>query len=189
MLTTFKTQDEFLSALSEQMDKANAAGDQRSALLAGLAKADDELRAATHTRGSAALNLKVGSWVIRDADLPLIAAVSATGTAVAATLATAGIAWPLIAAALTSLADVCWKAWRKGARLSEPQVRVYGLLQSSGPLSKDGLAELLDHLGDKMELVALTATLNSLTEVELSDGDIISLAREDNGGFWRAVRI
>src|SRR2546426_640897 len=50
--------------------------DVRSALISGISSADDVLRSQVTGSKSLALNLKIGTWVIRDDDLPLFRALS-----------------------------------------------------------------------------------------------------------------
>jgi hypothetical protein len=189
MFQAYKTQEEFLQAVSASLAHGCGSDGQLSALLVGISKADSDLRSGSAAPGSAALNLKVGAWVIRDQDVPIFAALNATAAAVIGTLTTAGVAWPLIATALSALAEVCWRAWRKGAHLTSAQVRVYGLLQAHGPLSIEGLGELLKKLGEPIEPGILKSTLDSLTDVELGDGDIIHLAKRNGDVAWQALRI
>ena len=61
--------------------------DVRSALISGISSADDVVRSQVTGSKSLALNLKIGTWVIRDDDLPLFRALSPTGAAIALTLA------------------------------------------------------------------------------------------------------
>src|SRR5215472_2416017 len=121
MFSTYETQGEFLDAVSAVLDDDGASGDLQSALLSGIAIADDDLRTGKQAE-ALALNLKVGTWVIRDDDVPVIQALGAIAAAVAASLATGGLALPSVAVAVTAFADLCWRAWRKGARLTESEL-------------------------------------------------------------------
>ena len=190
MVSTFRSKEDFLAAVSSKLDAAKNAQDVRAALVAGISSADDALTRATAERESLALNLKVGTWVIRDDDLPLFQALNTAGAAIALTLTTGGMAWPAIVAALTGFADLCWRAWRRGVRLSSLQVAVYGFLQARGPTKADALCRhMRDGHGESVSLDVVTATLASLHELDTNDGRVIALAARDEHGVWRALRI
>jgi hypothetical protein len=188
MVSTHRTKDDFLNALSSQLEEQRVSVDIRSALLSGFSAASDRL-SNEEPEQSQAFHLKLGAWIIRDEDIPLLQAISATATAVALSLTTAGLAWPSIATALTSLTDVCWRAWRKGGRLSPQQVSVYGCLDAFGPSTCDSLLVHLPKHGKDLSADALVSTLESLTEIELNDGRIIALASQNANAVWRALKI
>jgi hypothetical protein len=190
MLSTFSNKDDFLAAVSSKLDDVTSSEDVRSALVSGISLADDSLRGSAGDKESLALSLKVGAWVIRDDDLPLLQALNATGAAVALSLTTAGIAWPAVVAALTGFADLCWRAWRKGARLSSLQVAVYGFLKAHGPMTVDALTDFVrsEH-GEATSVDVVKAVLESLHEVDANDGHLITLASKDTSGVWKALRI
>ncbi|MGB6688602.1 MAG: hypothetical protein WBE76_12245 [Terracidiphilus sp.] len=199
MLATYKTKDDFLGAVEshlnqqpldrQQLDQQDSRANIRSALLAGISSAEDDLRNESQDDKSQAFHLKVGSWVIRDDDVPIFEAVNAVASAVVLTLTTAGIAWPAIATALTSLASVCWRVWRKGARLSSRQVSVYGFLKAQGPMTLAALADCLKKAGIDLTQDDVASTLESLAEIELNDGQIVTLASRDASEHWKALRI
>ena len=128
--------------------------------------------------------------MIRDDDLPLFQALNTTGAAIALTLTTGGLALPAAVAAVSSFAELCWRVWPRGARLSAPQVAVYGFLQAHGPMKRE---DLLGHIktesGDPMSMDVLTATLESLAGVDVADGHILALASKDSNNVWKALRI
>lgn len=190
MLSTFRSKEEFLAAVTSQLDGANISRDVSAALVSGISSADDVLRSQTDDRESLALNLKVGSWVIRDDDLPLFQAINTTGAAIALTMTTGGLAWPAIAAALAAFADLCWRAWRKGARLSSLQVSAYGALQAHGPMKEDAvIGHLKDEQAGGPAPEVVKAVLESLREVDADDGHLLALAARDGNGVWKALRI
>jgi hypothetical protein len=188
MLFTYKTKAEFLTAvlLHLQLEDSQAI---RSALVSGISSADDDLRENALGEESQAFHLKVGSRIIRDDDLPIFEAVSSMATAVAVTLTTAGIPWPAIATALSQIANICWRVWRRGAHLSAPQVAVYGFLKAQGPLTVNALAEGLNKMGKDLAHDDVASTLQSLSEIELSNGQIIKLATKDANEYWKALNI
>lgn len=189
MLSTYKTKTEFLDAVLLHLQLEDSPGNVRSALLSGISSAEDDLRKDALGDESQAFHLRVGSWFIRDDDLPIFEAVSSTATAVALTLTTAGVAWPAIATALAQLANMCWRVWRRGAHLSAPQVAVYGFLKAQGPLTVNALAEGLNKTGKNLAQDDVASTLQSLSEIELNNGQIIKLATKDANEYWKALNI
>src|SRR5215831_8562455 len=168
MLSTYQTKDDFLNAVLTHLPPQDSQEDIRSALLAGISSAEDDLREQARHDESQAIHLKLGSWVIRDDDLPIFEAVSSMATAVTLTLTTAGIAWPAIATALSQIANMSWRVWRRGAHLSAPQVDVYGFLKAQGPLTVSALTEGLNKAGKSLTESDVSATLQSLSEIELN---------------------
>jgi hypothetical protein len=189
MLSTYQTKADFLTAVSAHLPPRDSQANIRSALLSGISSAEDDLREQARIDDSQAFHLKLGSWIIRDDDLPIFEAVSAMATAVTLTLTTAGIAWPAIAAALSQIANMCWRVWRRGARLSGPQVTAYGFLKAQGPLTVDALTEVLNKAGKNITQADVASTLRSLSEIELNTGQIVKLASKDADEHWKALKI
>jgi hypothetical protein len=189
MLSTYKTKDEFLNAVSSHLATKESEANVRSALLSGISSADDDLRVEGGGGESQAFHLKLGAWVIRDEDLPIFEAVSSMATAVTLTLTTAGIAWPAIATALSQIANMCWRVWRRGAYLTAPQVAVYGFLEAQGPMTLSALAEGLSKAGKSLAEDDVSSILQSLAEIELNSGQVIKLATEDANEHWKALKI
>jgi len=188
MFSTYETQGEFLDAVSAVLDDDGASGDLQSALLSGIAIADDDLRTGKQAE-ALALNLKVGTWVIRDDDVPVIQALGAIAAAVAASLATGGLALPSVAVAVTAFADLCWRAWRKGARLTESELAVYGFLAAQGPMNEETLRSRLAEDDRGVSSDTLSATLNHLSAFDISDGHVVALVAKETDGTWRARKI
>ncbi|HXN89515.1 MAG TPA: hypothetical protein VN890_09210 [Methylocella sp.] len=189
MVTAYRTKHEFLDAISTKLQEQGSSAEIRSALLSGVSSADEVLRDEERDQDSQAFHLKLGSWVVRDDDLPIFQALNATAAAVAVTLTTGGVAGPAVAAALTSLADLCWRMWRKGGRLSQRQVSVYGFLRALGPTTAEALLPHLEK-GDKdISPKVLTSVLQGLTEIELNDGRLVALASKDTNELWKALKI
>jgi hypothetical protein len=189
MLSTFKTKDDFLGAVSSHLEKQQSPANIRAALLTGISVAEDDLRQQSQGEQSQAFHLKLGSWVIRDDDIPIFEAVNSMAAAVALSLSTGGVAWPAIATALTGLANISWRMWRRGAHLSSRQIAVYGFLQAQGPMTVIALAEVLKKAGHDLTEENITSTLESLSEIELNSGQIIKLASKDANGNWKALKI
>jgi hypothetical protein len=189
MVATYNSKNDFLDAVSSHLEKQEPQADVRSALLAGISSAEDDLRNERSDEKSQAFHLKLGAWVIRDSDIPILEAVNSTAAAITLTLTTGGIAWPALTTALTSLANICWRIWRKGAHLSSRQIDVYGFLKAQGPMPVTALAESLQKAGKNLTQDDVGAVLQSLAEIELNDGSIITLASKDGNGYWKALKI
>jgi len=189
MLSTYRTKDDFLTGVSAQLDAQGTDVNIRSALVAGISAADDELRNGNRGDQAQAFHLRVGSWVIRDDDLPLFEGVNSMAAAVTVSLSSAGLDWPAVAAALTAIANICWRVWRKGARLTRRQISVYGFLKANGPMPIAPLTAALNKGGKDFSEQDVASTLKSLAELELNDGQIVALASEDASHEWKALKI
>ena len=189
MVSQFQTEKDFAAAISLHVTTAIIDPSVASAITNGVAAAERELRAAPVLPGRTALDVRLGGFVIRDADIPFLQALSAVGTAVAAAASTAGLTAPLVIAAVTSLAQLCWNVWRKGTFLNEAQMLVLGLLLARGPTSLNTLTELVQQRRPGADASFAEATLLSLGELELSDGQIVALATRDDAGLWHGHRI
>ena len=180
---------EFESAIQTHLDPAAAHGAVTAALWAGISRAESAARAEPALPGNTALNVRLGGFVIRDADVPFLHALSAVSLAVAATFGTGGLTAPLAVAALTSLAELCWSVWRKGVKLDETQLLVLGVLRAQGPMKLEELAAELRLQRPELQNASVERLLKGMKDLELSDGQIISLASADESGAWRARNI
>jgi hypothetical protein len=189
MVAIYSTKNEFLDAISSHLGNQDPNTDVRVALLSGISSAEDELRNELENVPSQAFHLKLGAWVIRDNDIPIFETVNSTAAAIALSLSTGGIAWPSLATALTALANICWRVWRKGAQLSSRQIEVYGFLKAHGPMPVDVLADSLQKAGKDFSQDDAASVLKSLVEIELNDGSIITLASKDDMAYWKAMNI
>lgn len=185
----FATAGEFEAAVQSHLDPDNQSAEVAYALRAGISAAENAIKTEPALPGDTALNIKLGGFVIRDADVPFLQALSAVSIAVAAAASTGGLTAPLIVAAVTSLGQLCWSVWRKGVRLDEIQLLILGLLRAQGPLQMDDLTAELRRQRPDVSAAAVERTLKALKDVELSDGQIISLAASDEDGAWRARQI
>jgi hypothetical protein len=188
-LETYGSKAEFLSAVSSTLESDDISSDVSAAVVSGISAADDGLRATATPAQSVAFNLRIGAWVVSDEDLPIIRAIGAVAAAVAASLATGGVALPLTAPAITELANLCWQAWRKGARLNSTQILVFGFLQTHGPVTVTRLESLLRTQGNDLSRDEIRTTLHSLTEFELNDGSLLALADRGDGDVWKALKV
>ena len=179
----------FKATIAERLAGAVPA-DLATALADGVASGESEWRATPARIGETALNLRLGRYVIHDDDLPVIQTLGAVASAIVAGSATGGVALPALLPALTSLANLVWNLWRKGAVLNPGQLRVLGLLHAHAPCSTAALAPLAAASGTgAVPAETLEAVLRSLTEVEARDGSVIALAKSDAQGLWTARRV
>lgn len=182
-MQTFSTEAEFAGAIDASL--AALPADIRTALSAGIATGDTEARD-TEPDDNGALNLRLGSWVLREQDVPVTELIGIVGVAVTAALAPGVIAAGAIVTALSAFAALSWKAWRKGAKLSKPELAVLGFLQVQGPMTLDELkARAVAALPD-LGPTDIDRAIATLQDVELRDGDIVELIRKDAAGLWRA---
>lgn len=182
-MRAFSSESEFLDAIAERWPGGGTELEQ--ALRDGVGAAESEARS---EQGAAdgSLDLRLGSWVLRSEDLPVAEAIGLVGAALAAALAPGAIAAGAVVTAVTGFATLCWKAWRKGAPLSRDEIAVLGLLQVHGPMT---LEQLQKRAASELEGLApddVERTLQSLTDVELRDGRLVELVRQDASGRWRA---
>lgn len=184
-MRTFATQTEFTSAIDTALQDRVTSVDIRSALTAGIGAGEHESRGdAGQTDG--ALNLRVKSWILRDQDIPMTELIGIVGAAVTTALAPGVIAAGAVVTALSAFASLAWKAWRKGAKLSKVEVAVLGFLQVQGPMSLDDLKAKAPPALDGLTAVDVERAIKSLQDVELRDGDLVALIRQDASGLWRA---
>jgi hypothetical protein len=185
-LQKFTKQSDFLDAAMTHCQQASApnGGAVFDALRSGISEADGELRSEEHATDSA-LGLRVGAWIIRPEDIPVLEAISVGAAAATAAYGPGGMTAAAVVTAVSGFAALCWKAWRKGATLSPDEVAVLGFLKVHGPLSLEDLktmaaAQLKGMTADRVELA-----MNSLGEVELLNGELVDLVRKDASGRWK----
>ena len=157
-----------------------------AALADGVVQAEHAVAAEVRLPGQSSLNVRLGKFVVRDDDLPLFESLGAVAAAVTAAMSTAGVATPLIVTAVVSLARLCWTLWRKGVLLTDDQMMVLGVLQTSGPSTLDEVLARIRARAPAMPVERVTATLRSLGEIELSSGAILRLASADSANLWRS---
>jgi hypothetical protein len=185
---TFKTESEFTRAIDAALQASALSAEVRAALIAGIGQGELQSRGNDALDASGALNLRLNNWVLREEDLPITELIGVVGTAAAAALGPGGIAAGAVVTALATFAALCWKTWRKGARLSKPEVAVLGFLAVHGPMSLDDLKMKASAL-DGLTATDVEGAIRSLQDVELRDGSLVELLRMDTGGRWRARQI
>jgi hypothetical protein len=179
----FATNAEFAAAIDNALASAGAGTAIRAALVAGVDQGEQDHRA-RRALADGALNLRTGKWVLRGQDMPVLEAISMVGAAATAALGPGALA-PALILALTSFASLCWRTWRKGAVLSKAEVAVLGFIELHGPIGLEALgakaSAALSLSPTEIENAVLT-----LQEMQLRDGNIVSLIRKDAAGQWRA---
>lgn len=181
-MRTFTTESEFTEAIGASLESLPP--EVLAAVCTGIAAGDAAARGAA-TGADGTLNLRIGGWVLRDQDAPVAELIGIVGAAATAALVPGAIAAGAVVTALTTFAALAWKVWRRGGRLSGPEIAVLGFLEVQGPMTLDELklrapAGLPDVSATDVERAFAT-----LQDVELRDGDIVSLIRQDAAGLWR----
>jgi hypothetical protein len=185
-MRSFETEQEFLDAVAQALPDDTLAGSPLSrAVIAGVREADVGARQGGPA-DAGGLNLRLKGWVLRNDDLPVVEAIGIVGAAATAALAPGGIAVAAVVTAVTSFAAMCWKAWRKGAPLSRSEIAVLGFLEINGPMDEEELAQKASAQLKDFSAEEVRKALRTLTDVELRDGEIVSLVRKDASGRWRA---
>ena len=181
----FETQDEFLDAIEKEWRKSGShPEDALRALRGGLKDADIDMQDAERA-ADGSLDLRLKNWILREEDIPVIEAIGIVSAAALAALAPEVIAAAVVVTALTSFATICWKAWRKGAWLSKNEIAVLGFLQIHGPMYLEELKHKAAATVDDLSENDVELALQSLTDVEFRDGNIVELVRKDASGRWR----
>ncbi len=181
-MNVFDTKDDFTAHLKAQAQDA-VPDDIAQALSAGVAQSEGELRDVDSPVDG--LNLRVGQWVLRDSDVPVLEAITMAGAALGAVAAPGAIAVGTVLAGLTAFAKFVWSAWRRSSRLTRDEIAVLGILHTRGALSQDDLTTLALDAFPQMTAAQVAQTLLSLQDIELLNGDIIELIRKDASGRWR----
>lgn len=180
----FATEAEFVEAIDATMPPDRVSDPVRAALTAGIRAGEAEARDVP-PNADGALNLRLGGWILRDQDIPMTELIGIVGVAATAVLASGVIAAGAVVTALTAFAAMAWKAWRKGAKLSKAELAVLGFLEMQGPMSLDDLKTRAPAALPDVTVSDIENAMASLRDVELRDGDIVELIREDAAGLWR----
>lgn len=182
-MQTFSTEAEFAGAIGDKL--AALSPELRDAISAGIAKGDAEARGG-NPGDAGTLNLRIAGWVLREEDVPVSEMIGIVGVAVTAALAPGAIAVGAIVTAVTTFAALCWKAWRKGARLSKPEIAVLGFLKVHGAMTLDDLKTRAATALPDIPAADIDRAVAKLQDVELRNGDIVDLIRKDSAGMWHA---
>lgn len=189
VLTSYRSKRDFIDAISVHLAEDEVPREMRVAMLEGIAAASDAVGNESSGDEDAALNLKVGRWFLRDDDFPFFQSVGVVGTVLASLMTTGVLAAPVAIASATTLAAICWQIWRKGGRLNRDQMRVLTVLKTEGPLKEETVQDHLARSGPGLTLDEVHDLLFQLTDVQLYDGTLASLARQDASKNWRAIGV
>jgi hypothetical protein len=179
----FNSESEFLAALGDQWHGADA--EVIAALGAGVSRAEGEVRQEDN-RDGAGLDLRLKGWVLRTEDVPVAEAIGIVAAALTAATGPVGITAAAVITAVSSFAAMCWKAWRKGAALSQKEIALLGLLRFHGPMTGKELASKAAAQFPEMTPGDVTKNLQSLSDVNLRDGSVVALVRRDASDRWVA---
>lgn len=184
-MRTFATETEFAGAIDAALAPHIVEADLRAALASGIGAGELDSRD-DPALDDGGLNLRLNNFVLRDQDVPMTEVIGVVGAAAAAALAPGALVAGALVTALSSFAALAWKAWRKGAKLTTPEVAVLGFLEVQGPMSEDDLVAKAPAGLEGLTSVDVERALQTLQDVELRDGDLVSLIRKDASGLWRA---
>jgi len=187
-MRTFATDTEFTGAISTTLHTAVSSDDIRRALVAGIGAGEHESRQGP-SREDGGMNLRLNNWVLRDQDVPMTELIGVVGAAAAAMLTPGGIVAAAVVTTLSSFAALVWKAWRKGAKLTKAEVATIGFLEVQGPMSDEDLLAKAPAALPGMSAVDVQRAIQTLQDVELRDGNIVSLIRRDASGLWRTTGV
>jgi hypothetical protein len=182
-METFATNAEFRRAINAALCSSSTEDTVRAALVAGIDQGETEQRSVARN-ADGALNLRVSNWVLRGQDMPVLELIAIVGAAATAAVVPGGIAAGAMVTALTSFASLCWKTWRKGAPLSKAEIAVLGFVEVHGPISIEDLRAKASVVLD-LTISDIDNAVLTLQQVEMRDGDIVPLIRQDAAGQWR----
>jgi|SRR4051794_34395361 hypothetical protein len=171
MTQIFFSKDECLQALRDSLGEGEVANEVAQALLL-------DMRATTEDGGADAMQVKVGTWAIRDDELDLLALIKDSALAYL-NGKTAG-ASPWVSLAIT-VAKMLLTLWRKGVRLTNEQTTLLTeLRRQPGPRAEAEIAEEL-----KWTPEAVAGRLAELAAAPARSG-AVKLAERRPDGRWVA---
>jgi hypothetical protein len=184
----FKTQQDFLAAINDSLAETQSDSGIREAVLDGVSLADNAL-AQWKDQDNPGQELRLGRWFIRKDDFPFFALLTAVASGVAALAASGGVAAAALIGPISGFVSACWQVRRKGANLTAEQVSVLGVLSTNQGVTIKQITEKLAAIQRPSSADEVRATLKSLTGLELYDGSLVAVVRQDNGETWRALRV
>jgi hypothetical protein len=180
----FDTEHDFVSAAAREWTNDERTQPLVGALVDGLRSAESEVRSADEIH-EAGLDLRLGGWVLRTQDMPVLEAIGVVSAAALALAAPGAVVAAAAITAVSGFASLCWKAWRRGAPLSRAEITVLGFLRIHGPMTEQQLVEKVAEGPSGMPADEVRTTVSSLGDVELRDGSIVELVRRDASGRLR----
>lgn len=181
-MRTFTTESEFTEAIGASL--GSLPPELLTAVCAGIVAGDAAARGPA-AGAAGTLNLRLGGWVLREQDAPVVELIGVVGAAAAAALAPGAIAAGAVITALSTFAALAWKVWRRGGRLTKPELAVLGFLEVQGPMTLDELKLRAPAGLPELSATDVERAFATLQDVELRDGDIVALIRKDAAGLWR----
>ena len=186
MVKTFSNREEFLTAVAATLPAKET--EAREAVLDGIRQADESL-AQWQDRDNPGHELRLGRWFIRNDDLPFLQLLGAVASVLIAMSATGGIAAAAMVGPISNFAGACWQLKRKGTTLSEEQVSVLGVLHTIPSGTVDQIMDKLIAAGRSFDQRDVEVTLYSMAALELYDGSVVAIVRQDTGKRWRALHV
>ncbi len=183
MTQTFATPEAFSHAIDSTLTPSAASAQLRSAIVAGIGQGEAEHRGEQQATDGA-LNLRIGGWVLRGQDTPVLELIGIVAAAATAAVVPGAILAVPIITAVSSFATLCWKTWRKGAPLTRPEVAVLGFIGVNQPI---GESDLLARMHGALNLTdeQIANAFKTLQQVMLRDGSVVALIRKDAADQWR----
>jgi hypothetical protein len=188
MIRKFQSESSFREAVDAELSTLNVPDAFREGVVSGIVQAEADMRKEAPRVDPSGMKLRIGTWFIRDDDIPMFEAFAALGGIAATALVGAAIAPATAVAGSTSIAKAIWQIWRKGGRLSKEEMSVLNLLPALGSSSAEDLARLAGaQLG--RDTAGFESLLKAMTAVELRDGSVVALVRQDSDGTWRKLNV
>jgi hypothetical protein len=189
MIRKFQSESSFREAVDAELSTLNVPDAFREGVASGIVQAEADMRKEAPRVDPSGMKLRIGTWFIRDDDIPMFEAFAALGGIAATALAGAAIAPATAVTSSTSLAKAIWQVWRKGGRLSKEEMSVLNLLASRGSSSAEDLARLAGAQLGGRDTAGFESLLKAMTAVELRDGSVVALVRKDSDGTWRKLNV
>lgn len=180
-MKAFDTEAEFETALAGSLD-GDIPEDVRVAIKDGILEEERLLRSGdVELHG---FNLRLGKWLLRDDDIPVIEIIGLVGSGILAIAATGPLGLAAVISGVKSFAKIVWDAWRKSARLGNNEITMLGVIEVFGPIDEaDAIAEA-QKIDADVKLETWAKSILSLTDVELANGDVVELIRKDASERW-----
>jgi hypothetical protein len=189
MIRKFETENSFRDAIDAELSKRSVPVELRDVIVSGIIQAEAEIRKEPARVDPSGMKLRIGTWFIRDDDIPIFDALAAMAELAATALTGGAIAPATAVISGASIARAIWQIWRKGGRLSTDEMSVLNLLAARGPSSSEALAALAGAQLGGRDAAGIEALLNAMTEVEIRDGSVVALVRRDGSGAWRKLDV
>lgn len=188
MVKSFSNRGDFLAAVAEAVSENDNRPETREAILEGVGRADDAL-AQWQEQDNPGQEFRMGRWFIRNDDLPFLQLIGAIASVFIAISATGGVAAAAFVGPISNFAAACWQLKRKGTTLSREQVAVLGVLHAIRGGTVDQVVAKLVPAGYPLEKQEVEGALFSMASLELYDGSVVAIVRQDPDKKWRALHV